>query len=109
VDSLGLIVEADPYSLGPRAFYGTGAALITTGAMVTRSGAVIIGTGGPVGWIGGGIVTTVGVTIWGLGVWTVYQGTQVDLGVDLPVHSKPCLEEDVSSYSFWGAGVNLGY
>ena len=68
---------------GPLAFYGAGASLIITGAAVTKAGAVIIAGGGPVGWIGGSIVTATGIVIWGSGVWTIYQGWNID-------HNTPC-------------------
>jgi hypothetical protein len=57
--------------------------------------------GGPVGWIGGGIVTAVGVTMWSTGVWTVYQGTQIDPLVD----PQDDLQKYLLSDSFWGAGT----
>jgi hypothetical protein len=100
VDPFGLIIEADPYE-GALQFYGAGAGLIVTGAMVTRAGAGIMAAGGPVGWIGGGIVTTVGVTMWSIGVWTVYQGTQIGPLVD----PRDDLEKYLLSDSFWGTGT----
>jgi RHS repeat-associated protein len=83
--------EVDPGALkpgadsttGPLAFYGAGSSLIITGAAVTKAGAVIIAGGGPVGWIGGSIVTATGIVIWGSGVWTIYQGWNID-------HKAPC-------------------
>jgi RHS repeat-associated protein len=83
--------EVDPGALkpgadsttGPLAFYGAGSSLIITGAALTKAGAVIIAGGGPVGWIGGSIVTATGIVIWGSGVWTVYQGWNID-------HNTPC-------------------
>ncbi|MBL6970673.1 MAG: RHS repeat-associated core domain-containing protein [Desulfobacterales bacterium] len=108
VDPLGLIVEADPFNpapnipknmlapnpitglmpgadstTGPMAFYGAGASLIIIGGDLTVYGAGMIATGGPVGWIGGTIVTVTGIVIWGSGIWTAYQGWQVD-------HNDPC-------------------
>jgi RHS repeat-associated protein len=68
---------------GPLTFYGAGSSLIITGAAVTKAGAGIIAGGGPVGWVGGSIVTATGIVIWGSGVWTVYQGWNID-------HSDPC-------------------
>ena len=61
-------------STGPMTFYSAGASLIITGAAVTKYGAGMIAAGGPVGWIGGSIVTTTGVAMWGTGVWTIYKG-----------------------------------
>jgi hypothetical protein len=83
--------EADPGSLkpgadsatGPLAFYGAGSSLIITGAALTKAGAVIIASAGPVGWIGGSIVTVTGIVVWGSGVWTIYQGWNID-------HNNPC-------------------
>jgi len=83
--------EVDPGALkpgadsttGPLAFYGAGSSLIITGAAVTKAGAGIMAGGGPVGWIGGSIITATGIVIWGSGVWTVYQGWNID-------HSDPC-------------------
>ena len=68
---------------GPMTFYGAGASLIITGAALTEAGAAIIAGGGPVGWIGGSIVTATGIVIWGSGVWTVYEGWNID-------HNTPC-------------------
>jgi RHS repeat-associated protein len=100
IDPLGFL-NIDPgldSSLGPKAFYIAGASLLTTGALVTKMGAGIMAGGGPIGWIGGGIVTIVGATIWGFGAWTVYQGVQVHMDIgkekDLPVPD-----------SFWGTGT----
>jgi RHS repeat-associated protein len=99
-DPFGLILEADPYA-GALQFYGAGAGLIVTGAMVTRTGVAIMAAGGPVGWIGGSIVTAVGVAMWSTGVWTVYQGTQIGPLVD-PADK---VQTSLSSDSFWGAGT----
>jgi len=99
-DPLGLM-DIDPgldSSLGPKAFYVAGATLITTGAVVTKTGVGVMAGGGPIGWIGGGIVTIVGGTIWGFGAWTVYQGLQVDMEPDTK-------EELLIPDSFWGTGV----
>ena len=63
---------------GPFALYGAGSSLIITGAAVTKSGVYILAGGGPVGWVGGSIVTVTGIVIWGSGVWTVYQGWNID-------------------------------
>jgi hypothetical protein len=82
VDPMALKPGAD-YTTGPLAFYGAGSSLIITGAAVTQAGAGIMAGGGPVGWIGGSIVTATGIVIWGSGVWTVYQGWNID-------HSSPC-------------------
>ena len=85
-------------SSGPMAFYGAGTSLILTGAAVTKAGVSIIAVGGPVGWIGGGIVTGVGVTIWGSGVWTLYQGTQVYSQINRD-------EDNLPPDSFWDTGT----
>ena len=82
VDPGALKYGADS-TTGPLAFYGAGSLLIITGAAVTKAGAGIVAGGGPVGWIGGSIVTATGIVIWGSGVWTVYQGWNID-------HSDPC-------------------
>jgi RHS repeat-associated protein len=65
-------------STGPLAFYGSGAALIIVGTDLTKSGLVIIAAGGPVGWVGGTVVTGTGVIITSTGIWTFYQGTQIE-------------------------------
>jgi RHS repeat-associated protein len=109
VDPRGLVVEADPYGLGPGAFYKAGAALITTGTTVTGLGVVIMAAGGPVGWIGGGVVTIVGGTIWASGVAAVYLGYRVGVELDQQLQRQPCLQEDLSSMSSWGAGIDLAY
>jgi uncharacterized protein RhaS with RHS repeats len=67
---------------GPLAFYAAGAALMVTGSELTTEGAGIMALGGPPGWIGGGIVTGIGVSMTGFGAWTFYQGWKVD--------SDPC-------------------
>ena len=103
VDPYGLIVEAEPFNpapnipknmqapnpitglmpgadstTGPMTFYGAGASLIIIGGDLAVYGAGMMATGGPVGWIGGIIVTGTGIVMWGSGIWTVYQGWQVD-------------------------------
>ena len=78
-------------STGPMTFYSVGASLVITGAEITKAGVGMIAGGGPVGWLGGGIVTVVGVATWGFGVWTIYQGTQVDSQINFEdTNSNPC-------------------
>lgn len=95
-------------SSGPLAFYGAGASLILTGTMAIEYGLGLIAVGGPVGIIGGGIVTTVGITMWFTGVGTVYLGTTVDAVSNQSTYYE-CTGKDFKSMSTWGAGVDLGY
>jgi len=101
-DSLGLIVEADPfnpfnavpnmpqhrlptqpltglkpgadYTTGPVTFYIAGSSLVIAGGYLAESGAYMIAAGGPVGWIGGTIVTGTGVVMFSIGILSGYQG-----------------------------------
>jgi len=77
VDPTALKPGADS-STGPMAFYGAGVSLVIIGGELTVSGAGMIAAGGPVGWIGGTLVGGTGIAMWGFGIWTFYQGWQLD-------------------------------
>ena len=76
-EDLRALSKTDLYDLGPGALLGAGLTLIITGSELTVKGAGIIAIGGPVGWIGGGVVTGVGLTTMGVGGWATYKGWQL--------------------------------
>jgi hypothetical protein len=68
--------DCDLSALGPDTLMGAGLSLVIIGHELTVKGAGIIVTGGFVGWIGGGIVSGVGLTTMAVGGWSFYKGWQ---------------------------------
>jgi RHS repeat-associated protein len=75
-ETLQAFSNAELTNLGPDTLIASGLALAGTGSQLAVKGAGIMATGGPAGWIGGGIVTGVGLAQTAFGGWAVYQGWQ---------------------------------